>query len=266
VVADPNYALMYGARPRGVKTDRRDVAALAEANRLGIFRRAHRVSATQRGVRRTLRVRAQLVRVRTQAINLLRAQLRQEGYRLASGGAETAVPRYRRLSLPAALAAALAPLVELLNHLGPALHALDTDTRHQADADPVTRRLMTAPGVGPLTALAYRATLDDVARFRDAGRVTAFLGLVPREASSGGRQRRGGITKAGPSLPRTLLVQAAWTIWRQRRRGDPLHRWAEAVAARRGRPIAIIGLARRLARVLYALWRDETDYRVPAAA
>jgi transposase len=265
VVADPNYALMYGARPRGVKTDRRDVAALAEANRLGIFRRAHRVSAAQRGVRRTLRVRAQLVRVRTQAINLLRAQLRQEGYRLASGGAEAAVSRYRRLTLPDALTAALAPLVALLEHLGPALHTLDTDTHHQATTDAVTRRLMTAPGVGPLTALAYRAALDDVGRFRNAGRVTAFLGLVPGEASSGARRHRGAITKAGPAMPRSLLVQAAWTLWRQRR-ADPLQQWARTVAARRGRPIAIIGLARRLARVLYALWRDAVEYRVTAKA
>src|SRR5215210_427490 len=71
VVADPNYALMYGVRVRAVKTDRRDVAALAEACRLGIYRPAHRVSAAQRQVRRQLRIREQLIRMRTQAINLL---------------------------------------------------------------------------------------------------------------------------------------------------------------------------------------------------
>src|SRR4051812_30216813 len=86
IVADPNYTLMYGARARAVKTDRRDVAALAEACRLGIYRRAHRVSPGQRQVRRVLRIREQVVRIRTQLINLLRAQLRQEGYRLPSGG------------------------------------------------------------------------------------------------------------------------------------------------------------------------------------
>lgn len=79
IVADPNYALMYGVTVRAVKTDRRDVAALAEACRLGIYRAAHRVSAAQRQIRRQLRVREQLIRMRTQAINLLRAQLRQEG-------------------------------------------------------------------------------------------------------------------------------------------------------------------------------------------
>jgi transposase len=266
VVADPNYALMYGVRQRVVKTDRRDVAGLAEANRLGIFRRAHRVSAGQREVRRRLRVRDQLVRMRTQAINLLRAQLRQEGYRLGSGGAEAAVTRYRRLAVPAALDRALAPLIDLLTHLRGTLTTLDADTDRQAHADPIARRLMTAPGVGPVTALAYRATLDEVGRFAAAGNVTAFLGLVPREDSSGARRCRGGITKAGPALPRTLLIQAAWTIWKRRYTRDPLHQWVHAVAARRGRRIAIVGLARRLARVLYAMWRDQTEYRVMTAA
>ena len=266
IVADPNYALMYGTRQRLVKTDRRDVAALTEANRLGIFRRAHRVSAAQRGVRRTLRVREQLVRVRTQAINLLRAQLRQEGYRLGSGSAEGTAARYAQLPVPPALAHALAPLVELLRHVTPAIATLDRETLQLARADAVTRRLMTAPGVGALTALAYRAALDDVGRFHAAGSVTAFLGLVPREDSSGARRRRGGITKAGPRLPRALLIQAAWAIWRHRRQTDPLRQWVHAVAARRGRRIAIVGLARRLARVLYAMWRDVTDYRMTAAA
>ena len=123
VVADPNYALMYGVRQRVIKTDRRDVASSGggQSARVSI-RRAHRVSATQRAVRRRLRVREHLVRMRTQAINLLRAQLRQEGYRLAKGGAESTVRRYGRLAVPSALGDALAPLIDLLTHLGPAIH------------------------------------------------------------------------------------------------------------------------------------------------
>lgn len=94
VVADPNYALMYGQRSRRVKTDKRDMAALAEACRLGIYRRAHRVSDAAREQRRRLLIRQHLVRMRTQAINVVRAQLRQEGYRLGRGGAERATMRY----------------------------------------------------------------------------------------------------------------------------------------------------------------------------
>ncbi len=267
IVADPNYALMYGVRVRAVKTDRRDVAALAEACRLGIYRAAHRVSAAQRQVRRQLRVREQLIRMRTQAINLLRAQLRQEGYRLPSGASPSAVQRCRRLAVSPELCGDLAPVLTLLEALAPLIKARDQDAETRAAADPVVRQLMTAPGAGPIVGLTYRAVLDDVARFRDASSSTAFLGLVPREDSSGTRRRKGAITKRGPTALRVLLIQAAWTIWRQRQGRAALHAWVERLAARRGRHIAVVALARRLARILYAMWRDGCDYRpVPAAA
>jgi len=261
VVADPNYALMYGHRGRHIKTDQRDVAALAEANRLGLYRAVHRVSAPQRQRRRTLRIREHLVRTRTQLINLRRAQLRQEGYRLPSGAAEAAVARYRRLSLPEAVTTALTPLITVLDSLAPVLDAADAAATAAAAADPVATRLMTVPGVGPITALTFRAALDDVTRFADAKAVSAYLGVVPREDSSGGRRRQGGITKVGPRSVRTLLVQGAWTVWRQRRRRTALHVWVEQLAARRGRRIAIVALARRLARILFALWRDGSTYQ-----
>lgn len=267
VVADPNYALMYGVRVRAVKTDRRDVAALAEACRLGIFQTAHRVSAAQRQVRRQLRVREQLIRMRTQAINLLRAQLRQEGYRLPSGATPSAATRCRRLAVSPELGADLAPVLTLLDALAPLITARDQEAATQAAADPVVRQLMTAPGVGPIVGLTYRAVLDDVTRFRNASSSTAFLGLVPREDSSGTRRRKGAITKRGPTSLRVLLIQAAWTIWRQRQGRAALHAWVERLAARRGRRIAVVALARRLARILYAMWRDGRDYRsAPAAA
>lgn len=260
VVADPNYGLMYGHRPRGVKTDTRDVQALAEACRLGIYRRAHRVSAAQRQRRRELRVREQLVRIRTQLINLLRAQLRQEGYRLPSGAAEATVPRLTRLALPAALQHALQPLVTMLDALAPVIATTTRALETAATTDAVVQRLLTVPGVGPITALTYRAVLDDVGRFADARGVSAFLGLVPREDSSGTRHRKGAITKAGPGTLRVLLIQAGWVIWRGRGGSVALHAWVQQLAARRGRRIAIVALARRLGRILYAMWRDETTY------
>jgi transposase len=136
----------------------------------------------------------------------------------------------------------------------------------QAATDPVVQRLMTAPGVGPIIGLAYRATLDDVGRFANAGAVTAYLGLVPREASTGEHQRRGSITKAGPRALRVLLIQAGWVIWRGRGGSAALHAWVHRLAERRGRRIAIVALARRLSRILYAMWRDDTDYRAARAA
>jgi transposase len=109
--------------------------------------------------------------------------------------------------------------------------------------------------VGPITALTFRAVLDDIGRFPDARSVAAYLGLVPREDSSGERHRKGAITKAGPNGLRTLLVQASWVVWRQRKSGGALHAWVERLASRRGKRIAVVALARRLGRMLYAIRR-----------
>jgi transposase len=199
--------------------------------------------------------------MRTQLISVLRSQVRATGRRVSTGAAETCSRRFAALDLPAPVREALRPLTQLLEDLAIPLREAELWARQAAAADPVARRLMTAPGVGPLTALSYRATLDQVERFADAGRATAYLGLVPREDSSAERRHRGSITKAGPGRPRTLLVQASWHIWRSGRGGaTALHAWVHRLAARRGRRIALVALARRLARCLYAMWRDGRDF------
>ena len=267
IVADPNYAPMYGSRSRKVKTDGRDTAALTEACRTGIYRRAHRVSAERRAMRQELRVRRHLVRMRGGSISLLRALLRQDGWRLPKGSAEAVDARLEQLALPSGLVTILAPLRAALRELNRLLAHADRAVAAQAAADPVARRLMTAPGVGPVIALTFQAVLDTPARFGgDAARASAFLGVVPSENSSAERRHKGHITKTGPPELRALLVQASWVIWRGRSvAGSALRAWAHALAARRGRRIAIVALARRLSRILFALWRDGSDFRVDAA-
>jgi transposase len=262
IVADPNYAPMYGSRSRKVKTDGRDTAALFDACRLGIYRRAHRVSAAQRTRRQQLRIRRHLVQLRSRGISLLRATLRQEGWRLPRGSAEAIDRRLEALALPPVLRATLAPLEAWLRELNGLLRAADAAVDALAATDAVAQNLMTAPGVGPVVALTFPAVLDDPARFHgDAARASAFLGVVPSEASSAERRLKGHITKSGPSDLRALLVQASWTIWRGRgAAGAELRAWAHALAARRGRRIAIVALARRLSRILFAMWRDQTPF------
>jgi len=262
IVADPNYAAMYGARSRKVKTDRRDVAALAIACRRGIYRRAHRVSAAARQLRQTMRVRRHLVQTRSGLISLLRSVLRQEGLRLPSGSAERVLQRLDRLTVPPAVTAVLEPLRATLQQLTATLTMADEAVEMRATSDPVAQQLMTAPGVGPVLALTWQGVMDDPARFGgDAGRASAFVGLVPSEDTSDERQHKGHITKSGPRDLRALLVQASWVIWRGRSAaGAALRLWAQALAARRGRRIAIIALARRLTRILYAMWRDRRDF------
>jgi transposase len=259
IVADPNYAPMYGDLQRRVKTDRRDVAALAEANRRGWYRAAHRTSAAQRVTRQVLRARRQVVQMRSGAVALIRSLLKQDGYRLPSGSAERVPVRLQHLRLPAPLATTLAPLVRLVTTTTTEIAAFDTHLHAIAAADPIVPRLQTVPGVGLVVALTFRAQLDDVGRFRHAGQVSAAIGVVPREDSSAERRHRGHITKVGSRELRSLLVQAAWACWRSKQSGT-LRAWVEQLAARRGRRIAVVALARRLSRLLYALWRDGTTF------
>jgi transposase len=140
-----------------------------------------------------------------------------------------------------------------------AIDELDTRLAAIARQDAVVERLQTVPGVGPVVALSFRAFVDDIARFAQAGQVSAAVGLVPCENSSGERQQRGHISKAGPSEVRSLLVQAAWACWRTTRSAH-LRAWAEQLAARRGKRIAVVALARRLSRILFAIWRDGTVF------
>lgn len=263
VVADPHYLPMYGSRNRRIKSDERDVTALGEANRLGVFRRAHRVGPQRQALRRLLTIRKHLVQQRSGLLSLVRTTLRQVGLRLGPGDPEHVEARLARLVIPEAVAASLAPLRAVLTTVNAELATLETQVDTLATADPVAQRLMTVPGVGPVIALTFQAVLDDPARFDgDARRVAAFLGVVPSESSSGERQHKGHITKAGPTELRALLVQGAWVIWRGRTpEGAALRTWAHALAERRGRRIAIIALARRLGRILYAMWRDGTNFQ-----
>jgi len=262
VVADPNFAPMYATRSRRVKTDRRDARTLAEACRLGAFRRAHRASDTQRQVRAELAVRDVLIRTRTRCVAVTKALLRGDGLRLPSGNAEHTERKLAALALPGDLTQSLAPLRAVWAPLAAEITAADDRLAARAHQDPVVARLMTAPSIGPVTAIAFVATLDDVTRFQSAHQVEAYLGLTPREYSSGEQQRRGRISKTGNPRMRWLLVEAGWRILRTK---DPaaaaLKAWAEGIALRRGRSIAAVAVARRLAGILYAMWRDGQDYR-----
>jgi transposase len=270
IVADPNYAPMYPHRRRRVKTNRRDAETLARACRQGTYRPAHRVSAARRDLRQQLTVRELLVRTRVRAIATMGALIRSEGLRVRRGAAEGFGARVAALTLPPALATTLKPLLTVLEAVDTAIAEADARIGAVAATDPVVQRLTTVPGVGPVTAAAFVATLDDVERFRGAAQVASYLGLVPSEASSADYRRRGPITKAGDGRLRWLLVQAGWTVWRSRRAAaQPLRAWMRQLAARRGKFVAVVAAARRLAGILYALWRDQTTFttdRGPARA
>lgn len=265
VVADPNFAPMYATRSRRVKTDKRDARTLAEAGRLGAYRPAHRTSDQQRHIRAKLAVREALVRTRAKYISLSRALLRRDGLRIAPGTARCFSLRLAELSLAVELRAELTPLLTLLEGINEQIKQADEALNQMVIKDPLIKRLTTVPGVGPVTATCFVATLDDVTRFPDAKQARAYLGLVPTEYSSGERQQRGRINKAGPNRARYLLVEAAWSILRRRSPATAdLYRWATAIRERRGTKIAVVALARKLAGILFAMWRDATDFKSSA--
>ncbi len=161
------------------------------------------------------------------------------------------------MPLPGRLLSVVAPLLAVMRPLNQQLAYSDATIEHLAVQDPRVPRLRSVPCVGPVTAAAFLAAIDDVGRFHHAHQLEAYLGLVPREYSSGETQRRGPITKAGHSHTRWLLIQAAVSILRRHPpQAEELQTWALRIAARRGKQVAVVALASRLAGILYALLRD----------
>jgi len=156
--------------------------------------------------------------------------------------------------------ALMAPLVATLTMAEEQLGNVDLELAQIAKADPAIQLCATVPGVAVIVAATFVSVIDDAKRFRNSHAVSAYLGLVPGERTTGGKQRLGSITKQGNSHARRMLVEAAWLILRTDKGDEPLYRWASHIAETRGRRIATVALARKLSGVLWAIWRDGTVY------
>jgi transposase len=252
---------MYATRSKKVKMDKRDARTLCEACRLGAYRLAHRTSDKQRDVRAHLAVRETLVSTRSKYISLIGALARREGYRIKSGVSRSFATRVEQAELPQHVLMQIEPLLIMLESLNKQIKQADEKLAEIVKDDEVVKRLTTVPGVGPVTATTYAATLDGASRFQDARQVRSYLGLVPREHSSGEKRHRGRISKAGNSRARALLVEAAWALLRWKTtKTQALHEWATRIAMRRGKATAVVALARKLAGIMFAIWRDGTEF------
>jgi transposase len=249
-----------GVGARKTKTDKRDARVLSEVSCRIDLPSVHIPSARSREWKTICGMHDVLMTSRTKFINNLRGWMRGQGHRLKRGTAETFAERMRCLEpLPEHVQAQAEVLAELTERIRASTRRLEA----LALSDEVCRRLMTVPGIGPSVAVRFVAAIDDVRRFDSADKLTSYLGLTPGESSSSEHQQRLSITKAGPASVRWVLIQAAWIV-QLRCRSDaarPLRLWAAEIAGRRGRLIATVALARKLAAICYALWRDGSTYR-----
>jgi transposase len=180
------------------------------------------------------------------------------GINLPGCEVEHFVQNVERLQLPEDVRRALHPLLETLKAYEPQIAATAARLDELCAPEPAHELLKTAPGTGPVVSAMFISVIDDPHRFETAHQVEAYLGLVPSEHTSG-KRKLGSITKQGNSYMRALLVQAAWSILRMRS-SDPLAMWGKQVRDRRGKRIAAIAVARRLAGILWAMWRRGTVY------
>lgn len=255
-VVPATLAPALGVGARRTKTDRRDAEALSSASCRIDLPSVHIPSAESRARKQLLASRDALVRTRTLLINSVRAYLRSDGRSLRATPC-TLAGRLRASGWP--LPVHVESLLVMLDAVNAELKRLTREVVELAHHDAVCIRLMTVPGVGPITALRFRAVLDDVSRFCSAHQVESYLGLVPGQRSSSQSVHRLGITKAGSGPLRACLIQAAWCA-RRCRVIPPMVAWSLEVEKRRGKFVAVVALARKIAGVLFALWRDGTEF------
>jgi transposase len=257
---------------RGNKTDRADAAGLLEADRCGQIASVAIKTPEQQGVQAQHRVRERLKAQRTSLLNLLRGALREFGIVIALGAAKV-MPAVRDAledgdnALPMALRDTLSNLLDQIA----ALEAMMAQIEHRLAAfarrDRDSRRHQHAPGVGLLTATALSASAGDLLRFASGRHFAAWLGLTPKEFSSGKTRKLGAITKRGDAYLRTLLIHGARAVLvsalTQHKRGqalDRFHAWVLEVAHRRGHNKAAVAVANKLARRLWAMTRDGKSF------
>jgi transposase len=245
------------------KTDRNDALGIAQMMRVGLFKPVHVKTPASQQRRLLLTSRKLLQRKVYDIENDLRGQLRNFGLKVGIVGAVGFEQRVRDLvcDLPA-IAAVVIPLLTARSALRVQLAKLHKMLLDEVRTDPICRRLMTAPGVGPVVALTYRACVDNPARFGRSKCVGAHYGLTPRLYQSGETARVGRVSKCGDAMMRAALYEAALVLLTSRSsRWSTLKAWGMSVAKRRGMQKAVVAVARKLAIVLHRMWRDASTFR-----
>jgi len=244
------------------KTDRNDARGMAQMMRAGLYRPVH-VKTLRSQKLRMLLTHRKLLQSKAIAIeNDLRGTLRNFGLKVGIVGAMKFEARIRELveKLPD-IALLVEPLLVVRRVLRQQLGILHRRLLAIVKDDEVCRRLMTVPGVGPVVALTYRATVDVPARFHNSKSVGASFGLTPSKYQSGEINRSGAISKCGDEMMRVMLYEAAQSMLLRSAKWSWLKAWAMKIARHHGLKKAIVALARRLAVILHRIWVDGTEFR-----
>ena len=244
------------------KTDRNDARGIAQMMRAGLYRPVH-VKTLRSQKLRMLLTHRKLQQSKTIAIeNDLRATLRNFGLKVGVVGTVKFEARIKELvENHSDLAPLVEPLLIVRRVLREQIGILHRRLLAIVRDDDVCRRLMTIPGVGPVVALTYRATVDVPARFRNSKAVGAVFGLTPSKYQSGEVDRTGGISRCGDEMMRAMLYEAAHILLVRTTKWSWLKAWAMTIARRRGLKKAVVALARRLAVIMHRIWVDGTEFR-----
>lgn len=250
------------------KTDRADTKGLLEASRNEGIRAVPVKSIAQQTLGALHRLRSTWQATRTARINTVRGLLREFGITIPVGSHQV-VPRVRELLsdaepvLPEALRPALAEATNEIRELEARIHAIEKQINALATQTPVVTRLRTVPGIGLLTSTALFAFVGDVQRFPSGRHFSSYLGLTPRESSSGLRRRLGAISKRGDAYLRMLLIHGSRAVLLHAKKNPHpghLQTWALRLEAQRGHNKAAVALANKLARIAWAVWKTGSDF------
>ena len=245
------------------KSDPHDAEGLAQMARTGWFKAVHIKACATHMDRARLKIREQLIASRLAMAGQLRGLLKLFGLRL--GKVTTPAKRRERLAALFArtpdLEPILKPLIESLEAIEAQIARSSQQLAAQAAADPVAARLMTVPGVGPITALVFKTSIEDPDRFARGEDAGAFAGLAPRRNQSGERDHKGRISKAGDPMLRSALYESANSLLARVKRPCALQAWGKRLAETKGPKRARVAVARKLAILLHRLWQSDTEFR-----
>jgi transposase len=243
------------------KSDQNDARGLAELVRVGWYREVKVKSEESQRIRAVLVARSRLVGIRRDIENQVRSMIKEYG--LLFGRAIASQFRKHVTDLldeGHQLRAVIAPLLLVHEQVCQQQGKFDDEVRRLAKSDEITRRLMTVPGVGVVTALTFRHTIDDPSRFHSASSVGAYLGLTPRRNQSGETDTNGRISRWGDGLLRAYLFEAATILLHRTKKWSSLKAWGMKLAKRIGMKKAKVAIARKIAVILHCIWVDGTSF------